>query len=235
MSSVVFFDCESDCSFQDVGPPRSAAFGRMQATVVCALVVESKHCESPNDGHDALVDATSHTFWRDQNNPDHGPYEPLLTLFDKAECIVAYNGLDFDFPLLRKHYGLGKMCQRRYIEHRSKCHDPFAKLRAATDVWFRLDQLLKVNNLPVKTGTGLEAIKLWHEDKRVELEAYCQQDVASMVRMTMLETLLAPGVGSVHNRVHGVASALAGIRAVQPAPIEEGYVVVQTGAPQMGI
>lgn len=160
-----------------------------------------------------------------------GPFDKLLTLFDSADLIVAYNGLDFDFPLLRKHYGYGKQAQARYVAHRCKCHDPFAQCRAATDVWFKLDALLQANHMPSKAGDGLLAIKLWEQQKREELLEYCRSDVELLTQLVFMDTVVAPGVGQLPNTVCGVRSALAWQRAIEPLPLEGDYVIVSTGDP----
>lgn len=233
---VVVFDCESDCTFKSLGGLcREEAYMRMQATVVCALVLKTRHCNHPGARKQALETAEAHHWWRDETTVEgQGPFSGLLKLFDVADCIVAYNGLDFDFHLLRKHYGNSKTARRRWMEHRAKCHDPFARLRATTDLWFKLDVLLVANGIPAKTGTGLEAIKLWEQGRREELLAYCTQDVRCLAELVLQDTIEAPNVGTLANHVHGVASALAGFRALRPVePLEptreDDFVMVHTG------
>jgi len=225
MGSVVYFDCESDCSFRSVGGQRDEAFKRMQATVVCALVVDADKCQTTSPDA-ALSSAKALHWWRDEALAGHGPFDDLLVLFDNAECIVAYNGLDFDFPLLKKHYGKGIKNAKRYVEHRAKCHDPFSKLRAVTDMWLKLDALLADNNLPTKTGTGLDAIGMWERGEREPLRLYCLHDVQAMLKLTFLPRIKVINIGFLPNHIHGIASALAGIRAVQPPEEDEEFVVI---------
>jgi len=228
MPFVVFFDCESDCTFQSAaGGNRAEAFTRMQATVVCAVVIDTEQCEKGTDRSTALSFAKEKHWWRDEAESGKGPFNELLKLFDEADCIVAFNGIDFDLPLLRKHYGSSKRGMKRYLDHRIKCHDPFVKIRTATDVWFKLDVLLRANGLPTKTGTGLEAIRMWENGEREKLKTYCAQDVRSLVALTLLERLEAPNVGSLPNHVHGITSALAGIKALRAVPVEEEFVIVR--------
>ena len=230
MPPVVYFDCESDCSFRSVsGVPRDEGFKRMQATVVCALVVDADDCKEGCTADSAIASATARHWWRDVAEPGHGPFDELLQLFDEAVCIVAYNGLDFDFPLLRKHYGHGKKAQRRYIDHRTKCHDPFSKVRQATDTWLKMDVLLMYNKLPAKISHGLEAISMWEKGEREPLRLYCLHDVQSLLKLTFLPRLQIQNIGSLPNHVHGIASALASIRALQPVDDEEEFVLIGTG------
>jgi len=232
MAPVVYFDCESDCTFRSVGVVgRDESFKRMQATVVCALAVDEELCTFGGTADHALASATAFHWWRDVAEPGKGPFDSLLKLFDEAVCIVAYNGLDFDFPLLRKHYGKGVKATKRYIEHRTKCHDPFSKLRAATDMWFKLDVLLAYNKLPAKIGNGLDAIAMWEKGEREPLRLYCLHDVQALLKLTFLPMLDVLNVGLLPNHVHGIASAVAGIRAVQ-APVEdEEFVMICSGKP----
>lgn len=197
MSDVVFFDCESDCTFRDCpGQDRSTAFAYMQATIICALSVDAAACLK--DGTDAVSAATKHSFWRDAETRQ--PFEPLLALFDDAAVIVAYNGLDFDFPLLFKYYARDDPGRLRYFSHRAKCFDPFSRIRAAFDHWPKLDKLLSENGVPTKTSTGLEAVSMWNDGRRDELLAYCTQDVESMAKLCLL--------GDLTYRFYGVAATI---------------------------
>lgn len=57
-------------------------------------------------------------------------------------------------------------------------------------VWLSLNNLAKILNIPFqKTGTGLEAIKLFETGKLDELQAYCWQDVllTEQVYLKLLE------------------------------------------------
>ena len=228
MSSVVYFDCESDCTFRSVGAlGRDESFKRMQATVVCALVVDANECCQVGTADKALATAKAFHWWRDVAEPGKGPFDSLFKMFDEAVCIVAYNGLDFDFPLLRKHYGKGMKATKRYIEHRAKCHDPFYKLRAATDMWFKLDVLLAYNKLPTKTGNGLDAIAMWERGDREPLCLYCHHDVQALLKLTFLPTIDVINIGLLPNHVHGIVSAVAGIRAVQALVEEEEFVLIE--------
>lgn len=230
--SIVVWDAETDTSFKMLeGMPREQAMHTMQFTVISALEFKSEDAIVPGNWEQALKNSKQHTFWRDVAEDGKDPLFELLNLFDRAEVIVAYNGLGFDFPVIRKHYGSGKTSRRRYLEHRLKTLDPMLKLAQATDMpYVKLDKLLEWNKLPRKIGSGLEAIKLWEESRRDELEAYCAQDVASLANLVHLDKLSLGQTGWLPNRVHGVASALMAERALQPVPLEEEeFVLVSTG------
>lgn len=228
MPTVVVWDCETDSSFQSLsGMSRDQQMRVMQATVVCALVFDSEDCLVDDNWETAYAAASEHTFWRDVAAADgRGPFGTLLDLFDAADLIVAYNGLSFDLPVLKKHYGTGKAATARYLDHRLKMHDPMARIAAVTDrPFFKLSRLLEANQLPSKTGDGLEAIRLWEQGNRTTLREYCKNDVRALAQLVHLSTLKVPGVGVLPNSVHGVASALRAVRAMramQPVGVHGG-------------
>jgi hypothetical protein len=215
MPSTVVFDVESDVLFQKcAGADRNQKLKVMQATVACAFVLDSELCLSAADAQQALAQAEKRHFWADQQEHGQDAFEPLLRLFDDAECIVAYNGLDFDLPLMRKHYGCRPGASDRYFSHRFKTHDPFATLRSHTELWPKLDTLLAANELQAKLGDGKQAVTMWNQGRRDELQRYCYADVAALAALCLKPHLHMPGVGRLPNRLFGIASALAAVRAV---------------------
>lgn len=207
---VLFFDLETDQAFDRCpGATRQQQANYMQVTVLCALECDPKLCVNPEDANRAVERGTKTHFWRDVVEPGKKhPFEPLFERMDASSVIVAYNGLGFDYLVLRKHYGHGIEAHRRYLRHRAKTLDPFSRIREATDVWPKLDTLLRENGLETKTANGLEAIKMFEEGRREELLAYCVQDVAAMARLCLLGELKFPGLGTIPNALFGVASCL---------------------------
>ena len=227
--TVVVFDVESDSSFRAFsGAARDLRFRRMEVTVACALVLDSNLCTTAGDDK-ALASGVHHHFWRDWAPiAGKGPFEDLLRLFDEADVIVAYNGHDFDLPLMEKYYGA--QGQKRYLAHRIKLLDPFSRIKAATGVWSKLDDILKANDIPPKKGDGLLAIKLWEEGKRSELLAYCTHDVVALAKACLKRRLVVPGVAvEVPSSAFGIAAALAAVRVDRPCAEEregEDFVLV---------
>ena len=129
-------------------------------------------------------------------------------LCDGAEVVAGYNSLHFDHPVMLKH------CRkRRYEEHVVKSMDPFARIRDVTDVWFKLDALLKANGLATKTASGLQAIAFWNDGERDKLQTYCEQDVRASARLFALRELTLPnGVTKLPNYLFGLQSAIAARR-----------------------
>lgn len=204
MPTCVVFDCESDGL-----PPReydehgrqSQDFRRVECTCACALVLDVARLPDVEHGR-AL------TYWR-HKAPAKGvsPFRGLLHEFDQASLIVAYNAFDFDFPLLRKYYR-GNGGDARYHAHRAKCHDVFTRVRGATELWPKLDALLVLNGLPVKTGSGAEAVRMWNDDRLAELEQYCADDVRLTARLALLPELKWSGVPALPESVFGMVPAL---------------------------
>ena len=80
----------------------------------------------------------------------------FVDIFDGAEVIVGFNCLAFDFPLLQRFY----TSKKRYLAHRCKCLDIMTRVRDVTDDYYKLDKLLKDNELSTKTSNGNNAIRL---------------------------------------------------------------------------
>jgi hypothetical protein len=167
-------------------------------------------------------------WWRDKAKDGAGPFDELLDLFDEAEVICAYNGLGFDLPVLRKHYGAGKAAAKRYMSHRLKMFDPMLHIARATDQpYVSLGKLLQSNNLEGKTGDGLQAIQLWEQGHREQLLQYCMHDVRQLAALVHLSKLHVPGVGMLPNKAFGIASAIAAERAVRPITFtDDDFVLV---------
>jgi hypothetical protein len=217
--TVLIFDLEADSS------SRSDDFRWTQITVACALVLDANSCMADrireHDGtqtYEAVENARYYRWWRDVSVDGKDPFHELLTLMDEATLIVAYNGLEYDFPLLKRHYAHN---QARYLSHRIKTLDPFANIKALTQRWPKLDNLLIANSLPAKIANGLQAIKMWDDQRRDELEEYCKADVVLLAKLVLHDKITAPGIGRLPNSVFGVASALAAQRESAHVPVVE--------------
>lgn len=187
MGRVVVFDCESDGLPLRGCRGRTDAFASVQCTVVCAIVLI--------DGEKEDVCTTELVIWCD--GPVHegasGPFEALFQEFDRADVIIGYNALDFDMPLLAKYYGGGITGpgpgRLRYRQHRLKVLDPFARIRAITELWPKLDKLLVGNGLEAKTSTGAQAVQWWRSGERRLLREYCMADVRCVAQLVELPSL----------------------------------------------
>lgn len=230
MSTVVVFDCESD------GAPTCGDFKRVQCTCACAIVIQSKDalqaCSDPSLVEQLMsaseTVSTRITCWRDISEMGLDPFYNLLLAFDQAEAIVAHNGLDFDFPLLRKHYGYSVAANGRYMSHRLKCLDCFSRLRSITGGWISLNTLLANNHLSSKTGDGKEAIQWWYNGNRTKLRAYCFKDVELTARLCLLPRMHLPGLGNVPLSIYNIAPFLASLRCDLRIPEDSDWLVVKS-------
>ena len=208
---MVVFDLESDCTFKNCpGETRFAQMLHMQATLACALVLDATLCLNPDTREKAIEDAVPLHWWRDGPvGDDKNPFAQLLRLFDHASCIVAYNGLDFDFPLLLKHYSPSREGQRRYLSHRLKCLDPLVSLRAITDLRPASNSTPScmpmasparraTASTPLPCGTTIAATSC----SPTVIKIRCNSP------LVLLPSLRVPRIGTLPNHVFGIASAL---------------------------
>ncbi len=213
MPNVVFYDAETQTTLADVGDN----FDHLQVSCLCAIAIDSdliaKFDDEPSNIEYIIKEhGRKLVLWRDEAEIGHDPFETLLEWFDAAEAIVAYNGLHFDFPLLRKHYGRSETAAQRYLTHRCKTLDPCKTIEAATGIRTKLDRLLNCNGMETKSADGMEAIKWWSQGERMKLRCYCMKDVEVMARLVLQKTIFMKGIGTLPNSVFGIASFIAAQR-----------------------
>lgn len=186
---LVVFDVETDSLFTGDQEHRATQLRHeMQVTVACA-----QRCVLHTA--DASVCSSPITCWRDNNTSTLGPFEDLFAAFDDADVIVAYNGAAFDMPVMRKYYGTKNGGVLRHQRHQAKLFDVFSRIRDATGVWMPLDQVLSANGLQTKSSDGVEAVRMWEQQQREQLEAYCMRDVELLQQLVLLDTdIKLPGV-----------------------------------------
>lgn len=98
----------------------------------------------------------------------------LFDLFDRATILCAYNGFCFDLPFIEKQL---KPDKGRISKWYMKLFDPFWAMKVCFGRTCKLDDLLRLNGMDVKSGDGMGAIVLANEKRWVELEDYCMKDV----------------------------------------------------------
>lgn len=226
---VLFFDLEADSG------SRADDFKWTQVTCACATMISVDACikatGDPEAAERAVANGTHRHWWRDVAELGQDPLEEMLRLMDMAVLIVAFNGLEYDFPLMKRHY-----CRnfKRYVAHRTKTLDPFMNIKLATGKWYKLDRLLIANGLPAKIANGKEAITMWEQDRREELREYCAADVFLMARLCLQSEIVLPDCGRAENRLFGVASALAACEAsrkLNPTPTPRHSIPTPTPIP----
>lgn len=220
----VVFDIETDGGVPRGLPPaeREAFLQRMmQFTVACAVTLPSAAVEERASPEEVMRACQARSWWRDVAELGSSPVESLLDLFDEADVIVGYNCLQFDFPVLRRFYGMGGRgalrAEQRYLDHRAKTLDVMLRVRDASGTYLKLDALLQSAGLESKSGDGAAAVRLWEAGSRDELEAYCAMDVRVTARLALEEQLTLPTGQVLGHQVHGLRAAIAAQRAAQRA------------------
>ena len=107
--------------------------------------------------------------------------DEFIGIIDSAPRLCAFNGVRFDIPYIIKHWQLDETLADRWVR---KTIDVFEASKLGLRQTFKLSQLLSVNDMESKSGSGENAIKLTKEKRWEELGAYCLQDT----RLTYLAT-----------------------------------------------
>ena len=121
--------------------------------------------------------------------------EEFMRLLDRADRLCAFNGADFDLAFISAQLGPS---QERVRMWRLKLYDVYVACKWGLGLTFSLQALLEVNNLAGKTGSGGEAIALFHEKRWVELGAYCLHDTRMTHRVSSLEAIALPRCSGLH-------------------------------------
>jgi hypothetical protein len=88
---------------------------------------------------------------RDQN------IAQLLNLLDAADSLVGYNAVLFDLEFIKRAFGITPQRMGAWVR---KTIDPYMYLKYCLNSTSSLSNLLAINKLPSKTGSGLEAISM---------------------------------------------------------------------------
>jgi hypothetical protein len=204
---VAVFDIETqDRIRRTSGSTRADQIALLQVSCASVLCIRSDLALDPTRAEEALEGAVMKTYWRDHDGETS--LGRMVEALEHAELLVCYNGLGFDFPVLKKYY----RSVEQYNTHTNKTHDIFLRVREVLGWWPKLDALLNANGLALKTADGLEAIKMWEEGRREELQTYCESDTRQCARLGLRETIRIPGGGHASNHTAGIASALASMR-----------------------
>ena len=96
-------------------------------------------------------------------------FKKLADRLSRKPLLVGFNSRRFDTPILQKYipFDLKKLPQLDILEEISK----------ALGHRVALDSIARATLGSGKSGSGLEAIKLWREGRMEELKRYCLDDV----------------------------------------------------------
>ena len=196
---IIAFDCETD-NIAPSSRPGSSKISELRFinfTVICAIIIDSDLLLQDATIDEIMSKSICRTWWRDIAEKGHCPITTLLALFDDAEAIVGYNCLEFDFPLIYRFYCMNLSDfdptktdpNKRYFSHRAKTFDVMTKIKDISGSYMSLNNALISNCIDQKSGDGKNAIRLWEQGNREELEEYCINDVDRTLRLACMGSL----------------------------------------------
>ncbi|MFA6190663.1 MAG: ribonuclease H-like domain-containing protein [Candidatus Staskawiczbacteria bacterium] len=94
---------------------------------------------------------------------------------ENCELLISANGKSFDSNFILVRAYLNNLLSSYGIDFAKLEH--FDIINDITDKMISLNNLARVYNLNLKSGSGVNAIKLWEEMKLNELMNYCMNDV----------------------------------------------------------
>ena len=121
--------------------------------------------------------------------------EEFMILLDQADRLCAFNGADFDLAFI---FAQLSPSEERVGAWRLKLYDVYTACKWGLGLTFSLQALLVANHLDGKTGTGGEAIVLFHEKRWIELGDYCLHDTRMTHRVSSLGSIALPRCPGLH-------------------------------------
>jgi len=148
---VAVWDIETTGKIQDM-PGRFREDKIKLLEISCASIVKipSALCFDPADRERAMEQSTTTTYWCDGEG--QRSLDAMCNALKGAELIVGYNLASFDWLSTKKYFA-------NQDDFRTCCEktlDAFSRIRDATGTWYKLDNLLKLNDLEAKTADGLQ-------------------------------------------------------------------------------
>lgn len=115
--------------------------------------------------------------------------EEMKALFDSAPSLCAFNGVRFDLPFLMQAFGIQSDQVATWV---FKMTDILEASRIINRHTFKLDLLCERNGMPMKSGSGLQAIEMAREGRFDALRDYCADDVAILCNLYRQRFLINP-------------------------------------------
>ena len=134
--------------------------------------------------------------------------EELIGAFDAAEALCAFNGVRFDIPFLHAALRLAPETTAAWLLKTTDILEAARLGLFGPAHTFGLNLLCQHNQVPVKSGSGLQAIKFAQEGKWDALLSYCADDVRILCDLYRRRLLNNP-------RFHGVID----LRKIAPASL----------------
>ena len=117
--------------------------------------------------------------------------QDIIDTFNKAHSLCAYNGIRFDIPFMAEALKLDNAMVASWVV---KCSDILEVTRMVHGKTCKLDLLCQANNLPMKSASGLEAIKMAEDGRFHDLKSYCADDVTILCNLYKQQHLKHPKI-----------------------------------------
>ena len=134
--------------------------------------------------------------------------EELVQAFDAADSLCAFNGVRFDIPFLHKALHLPQETTAAWLLKTTDILEAARLGLFGPTHTFGLNLLCQHNQVAVKSGSGLQAIKFAQEGRWDALLSYCADDVRILCDLYRRRLLNNP-------RFHGVID----LRKIAPASV----------------
>lgn len=133
-----------------------------------------------------------YNFMRADENGKQALRAELISAFEQAERLCAYNAVLFNIPFMHKQLGLPQDVIQGWL---CKLCDPFHTIKTCFSYTCKLDKMLALNGLESKSATGLQAIDMARNGDWDALVDYCMDDVRLTVQLcTLAEIALFPHI-----------------------------------------
>lgn len=126
-------------------------------------------------------------FWKLSPDEIKKNIQIVIEVLDQADFIAGYNVVLFDLEFIRLSFQIPDAQMTRWVK---KCFDPFMCSKFILKSTCRLGELLALNNLASKTGSGSEAIVLALEGKWDHLLDYCMMDTTLTYELCSSEWIM---------------------------------------------
>lgn len=134
--------------------------------------------------------------------------DELIQAFDAAAALCAFNGVRFDIPFLQAALKLSQETTAAWLIKTTDILEAARLGLFGPAHTFGLNLLCQHNQVPVKSGSGLQAIQFAHAGQWDALLSYCADDVRILCDLYRRRLLNNP-------RFHGVID----LRKIAPASV----------------
>lgn len=121
--------------------------------------------------------------------------DEFLAVMDAADELCGFNSLKFDIPFIQHYF---KVDSDRVGEWVLKTFDLFHFCKTLHNTTFPLNELLKQNDIIVKTSSGAEAVNMFYDGRIDELKDYCLNDSIKTYEVHIRSHIQLPKLGNIN-------------------------------------